>query len=61
MRELEILCSNARENKVDARYFGLHAGEAGVTVTQGDKLDDIGSITALDESLMQSDRFLEME
>lgn len=61
MRELEILCSQTSAGKIESRYFGLHAGSAGVAVSQGDKLEDIGSITALDESLMQSDRFLELE
>ena len=45
----------------DARFFGLHLHEGEVSVQQGDSLDDIGSIAALDEELSQSDRYLETE
>ena len=61
MRELEILCSQPSGEKIESRYFGLHTSEGGVALTQGDKLEDIGDITALDESLMQSDRYLELD
>lgn len=61
LRELEILRTQQAVNKIDARYFGLGVDDAGVSVTQGGKLEDIGNIAALDESLMQSDRYMELD
>lgn len=58
LRELEILQST-RSEPVAARYFGLHPGKKGTTVEQGDGVEDIGDIRSLDESLAQSERFLE--
>lgn len=58
LKELEIL-SVVEVGEVKTRFFGLHAGKNGVTVMQGDSGDDIGDITALDEELKQTDRFLE--
>ncbi len=61
LRELYILESREFAS-VDSRYFGLHAGEAGaVSVAQGQTMDDVGEIAALDEELMQSERYLETE
>lgn len=64
LRELEILRAQQAVNSIDTRYFGLGVDGAGtsvgVTVMQGDRLEDIGNITALDESLMQSDRYMEV-
>ncbi len=61
MRELEIEQASRLKNKrVATRYIGLHPGEAGVIVEQGDTLADSGDIAALDESLEQSDRYLKM-
>jgi predicted ATPase len=60
LRELEILRSQQAAKKIDTRYFGLGVDDSGVTVTQGSKLEDIGNIAALDESLMQSDRYMEV-
>jgi hypothetical protein len=40
------------------RFFGLQIAEGGVSAQQGDSVDDIGSIAALDEELMQSDRYM---
>ena len=57
MRELEIVL-RPRGARVDARFFGLHAGADGVEVAQGETVDDIGAIASLDEELAQSDRFL---
>lgn len=61
MRELDILLKNREFGDVVARFFGLHPGEEGVTVQQGDTVDDIGDIDALDEELRQSDRYLQPE
>ena len=61
LRELHIL--QQREfDKLDTRCFGLHIGENGmVEVQQGATMDDIGEIAALDEELMQSERYLDAE
>lgn len=61
LRELEILLAEPGRQGLDVRYFGLHASQDGVSVMQGTSLDDIGDITALEESLRQSDRYLALE
>lgn len=58
LRELEILLA---ERPADTAFFGLHSSETGVVIQQGLSLEDIGDITALEESLQQSDRYLELE
>lgn len=60
LRELEILLANTRETMA-ARFFSLRAGENGVQVVQGDKLEEIGEFVSLEESLMQSDRYLDAD
>lgn len=59
MRELDILARDESFKDVPTRYFGLHPSADGVTVSQGDTVDDIGDIASLDEDLSQSDRYLE--
>ena len=61
LRELEILLADPTQRKLEARYFGLQLVQDNVTVQQGASLDDIGDITALEESLRQSDRYLALE
>jgi hypothetical protein len=61
LRELEILRHQAPFQDVPARFFGLHPGGDGVVVQQGDGIEDIGDIDALQEELSQSDRYLEAE
>ena len=58
LRELEMLLSERDDKEYEARFFGLHAGPAGVTVEQGTTIDDIGDIGSLDEELAQSDRYM---
>lgn len=60
MRELHVLAQGDEFRNVDSRFFGLHAGEDGVTVRQGTTLDDIGEIVSLDEELSQSARYLDI-
>ena len=60
LREFEILLADPQWRCPAARYFGLGKGDAGVLLAQGDHIDDIGDIAALDESLKQSDRYLAM-
>ncbi|MBK6417259.1 AAA family ATPase [Thermomonas sp.] len=61
LRELEILLEDSAQGKIEARFFGLHASANGVTVSQGNSIDEIGDIASLDEELEQSDRFLDQE
>lgn len=60
LRELFIHQEVARP-KAPAQYIGLSLGSDGVTVRQGPSLEDSGDIAALDESLAQSQRFLEAD
>ncbi|MBF0291349.1 MAG: AAA family ATPase [Nitrospinae bacterium] len=60
MREIDILLQK-NFNDVKARFFGLQLGEDGVSVKQGESVDDIGSITSLEEELSQSDTYLATE
>lgn len=59
LRELEILLSGGYVD-IDVRFFGLHESSEGVNVMQGSSVNEIGDIASLDESLAQSDRFLEL-
>ena len=62
LRELEILLAERAYRRADVRFFGLHAAAGGgVTVEQGDAVDDIGDIASLDEELAQSDRFMDAD
>jgi hypothetical protein len=61
LRELYILQRREFQH-VGTRYFGLHIGhEGGVSVEQGDTMDDVGSIAALDEDLQQPERYVDTE
>jgi len=61
MRELTIQLQDPTHKGIQARFFGLQPGESGVSVEQGDAIDEIGTIAALDEELSQSDRYLGVE
>ena len=58
LREFEILT----EQKVlkDSRFFGLELSKDGLIVNQGNTASEIGSVAALDASLNQADRYLEV-
>ena len=60
LRELEIaLADHAHKGRAaSVRFFGLVATDDGVLLNQADTLADIGELTALEESLKQSDRYL---
>jgi len=62
LRELEILSMQKDFRDIKQRYFALGWDEErGVaTLEQGDDSDSIEPIVSLDESLMQSDRYLNM-
>ncbi len=59
LREIEMLLAE-RKREIDARFFGLHWSEEGVSVEQGPSVEDMGKIVALEEELEQSDRFLNL-
>lgn len=61
LRELDILSQSEEFNNVKSRFISLHRGDDGVEVQQGDTIDDIGQIDALQEELSQSDRYLGSE
>src|SRR5437588_1198928 len=44
MRELGILLQQKDFQGLPSRFFGLHLGDHGVTVQQGDTVDEIGKI-----------------
>lgn len=60
MRELEIERARRGRAAPSMRYVGLHPGTDGIEVCQGKSIDDSGDIAALDESLEQSHRYLEL-
>ncbi len=61
LRELEILQADKSQASCPMRFFGLHRTDEGVRVEQGDHIDDIGEIVALEERLKQADRYLAMD
>lgn len=58
LREIDILIANEKKTQFNPHFFGLHFAHDEVVVTQGTAIDEIGDITALDEELAQSDRFM---
>ena len=58
LRELEILLKKEFEN-IEQRYFALGKNEKGLSIHQTKSIREIEPLTALDEELTQSDRFLE--
>ncbi len=58
MREIDILLHSSDEGPTKARFFGLHPADLGYRVEQGDDVDSIGRLDALEEELSQSDRYL---
>lgn len=59
LRELEILLQT-RALELGVTFIGLHSSAAGTEALQGPELSDIGDIAALEASLQQSDRYLEI-
>jgi energy-coupling factor transporter ATP-binding protein EcfA2 len=58
LREIEILTSQKAFKAIPQRYFALGKESDGVTVQQGNSVDDINPFVMLDEELAQSDRFM---
>jgi ABC-type multidrug transport system ATPase subunit len=55
LREIEMLLAS---EDLAARFIGLHLTADGVVVEQGPSAADMGTISALEEELEQSDRYL---
>lgn len=60
LRELEILSSSEKFDDIPQRYFVLEKKLGRVDVHQSDSLDDLEPLVMLDESLLQSERFMEL-
>lgn len=58
LREIEILGNQKTFKGLPQRYFALGKDGDGVTVQQGDSVDDINPFVMLDEELAQSERFI---
>jgi DNA-binding response OmpR family regulator len=58
LREIEICLASEPYQHLKSRWFGLHKQDQVVTIKPGDSVDDVGDIAALDEELVQSDRFM---
>lgn len=61
LRELDILLHHSEFKEISSQYIGLQRNENGVEIQQGASVDDIGEISALQEELSQSDRYLDQE
>ena len=59
LRELEMLLEQQCFKAIAQRYFALSPGADGVAIQQGDRIDDVDPLVALDEELEQSGRFLD--
>lgn len=58
LREMEILQEEKKLSK--ACYFGLQLTDNGVEIMSGNSSNDIGDIAALDASLEQTDRYMDL-
>lgn len=61
LRELDLLLQQPDHKKTARQFIGLHRRDDGVEVMQGNSVDEIGDISALEEELRQSDRYLGVE
>lgn len=59
LREIHLACR--KRSDLAVRHFGLHPADDGVRVLQGNRIEDAGSLAALDEDLAQSERYLDAE
>jgi hypothetical protein len=59
LRELKI--QSLRHPELPTRYFALKPEKQGVSVHQGDSMEELDPIAALDADLEQSERYLELE
>jgi predicted ATPase len=61
MREMEILLQSKEYKKIKPKIFAMVKDGDDIDIEQADNFDDIKNIASLDEELMQSDRFMEVE
>lgn len=61
LRELEILSMKEPRGASPQRYIAFEPKGDGIAVAQGDRIEEVEPVATLDESLEQSDRYLEME
>ena len=54
------MCSSDLEKNISSRYFLLIASEGDVKLEQADDIADLSTIVALNESLAQSERYLDI-
>jgi len=60
LKELEILSNQVRDKALlNQRYFALNHSDHGTVVEQSNDINDLQTLTLLDEQLLQSDRFME--
>lgn len=59
LKELEILKRKEPHTFPPMRFVTLRKGDGGVQVNVGDYLDELDHLAVLDESIAQSDRFLD--
>ncbi len=59
LRELEILLMMRDFKSLGRRFFGFHRGDEGVEVLSGPSVDHVGDLSALDEELLQSQRYMD--
>lgn len=60
LRELHIL-QKTNSSHLQNRYFGLKREDYGVLVKQGDTMDYVGELAALDEEVIQAERYIDIE
>jgi len=61
LRELEIIAANENDTRFTQRYFSLNPEGGSVIIEQGNELADLQTLVMLDETLQQSDRYMELE
>lgn len=59
LREIDIQLADAKSADISQRYFSLKMAPKGVLVKQASSIEDIEPLVLLDESLLQSERYLE--
>lgn len=60
LRELEVLSYDQIFANIPRKYFALRPTDRGVYIEQGNSIDELQTLTLLDEELMQSDRYMQV-
>jgi len=61
LRELEIILNQRKKLDIKSSYIGLNKNNEDFSIEQGSSIEDLQTITALEEELKQSDRYLDIE